>query len=101
MPALKSAYWQGLMRCRLIFLPWLESMRKLLDKIPLMLLVLVCLTLGLAPFMPEPHLLEKLKMLGSGELSRPVDVFDLLLHGAPWLLLVLKLTLCRNGKAEH
>ncbi len=73
-------------------------MRKLLDKTPLMLLVLVCLTLGLAPFVPEPHLLEKLRMLGSGELTRPVDVFDLLLHGAPWLLLILKLTLRRKNR---
>jgi len=73
-------------------------MRKLLDKTPLMLLVLVCLTLGLAPFTPEPHLLEKLEMLGSGELFRPVDVFDLVLHGAPWLLLILKLTLRRKNR---
>jgi hypothetical protein len=48
-------------------------MRKLLDKIPLTLLVVLCLTLGLAPFMPLPHLLEKLKMLASGELSDPVS----------------------------
>lgn len=72
-------------------------MRKILDRIPLTLLVLVCLTLGLAPFTPEPHLLEKLKMLGSGELFKPVDIFDLFLHGAPWLLLALKLILCRKN----
>lgn len=66
-------------------------MQKLFDKIPLVLLVLVCLTLGLAPFVPEPHLWEKLKMLANGALARPVDIFDLLLHGGPWLLLVIKL----------
>jgi len=66
-------------------------MRKLLDKFPLTLLVVLCLTLGLAPFMPLPHLLEKLKMLVSGELVEPVDIFDLLLHGTPWMLLFLKL----------
>jgi hypothetical protein len=66
-------------------------MRKLLGKIPLPLLVVLCLTLGLAPFTPEPHLLEKLKMLVSGELVEPIDIFDLLLHGAPWILLSLKL----------
>jgi len=66
-------------------------MRKLLDKIPLTLLVVLCLTLGLAPFMPEPHLLEKLKMLVAGELVAPIDIFDLLLHGTPWVLLLLKL----------
>jgi len=66
-------------------------MRKLLGKFPLALLVVLCLTLGLAPFTPLPHLLEKLKMLVSGELVEPVDIFDLLLHGAPWMLLSLKL----------
>ena len=62
-----------------------------LDRLPRWILVAVALTLGLAPFVPEPHLLEKLKMLAAGTLSRPIDIFDLLYHGAPWLLLVLKL----------
>ena len=66
-------------------------MRKLLGKFPLPLLVVLCLTLGLAPFTPVPHLLEKLKMLVSGELVEPIDIFDLLLHGSPWMLLSLKL----------
>ena len=66
-------------------------MRKLLSKIPLTLLVVLCLTLGLAPFVPEPHLWEKLKMLAAGELTEPIDIFDLLMHGAPWILLFLKL----------
>jgi hypothetical protein len=30
-------------------------------------------------------------MLAAGTLSRPIDVFDLLYHGAPWVLLALKL----------
>lgn len=62
-----------------------------LDRIPVWILVAVALTLGLAPFVPEPHLWEKLKMLAAGTLSRPIDIFDLLYHGAPWLLLALKL----------
>jgi hypothetical protein len=62
-----------------------------LDRIPLWILVAVALTLGLAPFVPEPHVWEKLKMLAAGTLSRPIDIFDLLYHGAPWLLLALKL----------
>ena len=62
-----------------------------LDRIPLAILIAVALLLGLAPFMPEPHIWEKLKMLGSGTLSRPIDIFDLLYHGAPWVLLALKL----------
>lgn len=62
-----------------------------LDRLPLGLLVIIALTLGLAPFAPEPHVWEKLKMLAAGELVRPIDIFDLLLHGVPWLLLLAKL----------
>ncbi|WP_103256204.1 RND transporter [Tabrizicola aquatica] len=63
----------------------------LLDKIPLSILLIAALTLGLAPFVPEPHLWEKLKLLVAGQLVQPVDIFDLLMHGAPWLLLAAKL----------
>ncbi|MEZ5998266.1 MAG: hypothetical protein R3B98_06195 [Hyphomonas sp.] len=66
-------------------------MLSFLDNIPLSLAVVACLTLGLAPFTPEPHLWEKLKMLGAGTLRRPVDIFDLVLHGAPWVVLAAKL----------
>jgi hypothetical protein len=66
-------------------------MRNSFEKIPLLLLVVICLTLGLAPFTPEPHLLEKLRMLTAGELVRLVDIIDLVMHGAPWALLILKL----------
>ena len=62
-----------------------------LDELPLVVLVLACLLLGLAPFAPEPHVWQKLKMLADGTLTAPVDIFDLLLHGAPWALLILKL----------
>jgi len=69
---------------------------KWLDKIPLTTLVVIALLLGLAPFAPEPHLWQKLKMLAAGELSKPIDIFDLFLHGAPAVLLVLKLLRMRN-----
>lgn len=62
-----------------------------LDKLPLLVLVVLALTLGLAPFVPEPHLWEKLKMLAAGTLTRPLDIFDLLWHAAPWVLLAAKL----------
>jgi hypothetical protein len=62
-----------------------------LDQIPLSILILAALTLGLAPFLPEPHIWEKLKMLAAGELVKPIDWFDLALHAAPWLLLIAKL----------
>ena len=67
-----------------------------LDRIPLQMLVVAALLLGLAPFVPEPHLWEKLKMLAAGELSRPIDIFDLLMHATPVVLLLLKLL--RGGR---
>jgi hypothetical protein len=54
------------------------------------IVIILALTLGLAPFTPEPHIWEKLKMLAAGELVRAVDWFDLLLHGVPWVVLGLK-----------
>ncbi|MCP3868024.1 MAG: RND transporter [Gammaproteobacteria bacterium] len=62
-----------------------------LDQFSLPLIVIACLLLGLAPFFPEPHIWEKLKMLASGNLTRPLDIFDLLLHGTPFVVLILKL----------
>jgi hypothetical protein len=62
-----------------------------LDRIPLQMIAFPAILLGLAPFVPEPHLWEKLKMLAAGELHRPIDIFDLLMHGLPVLLLLLKL----------
>ena len=70
-----------------------------LDDIPLPMLVAAALLLGLAPFAPEPHLWEKLKMLSAGTLSEPLDIFDLFLHGAPIILLLLKLL--RMGRSTN
>ena len=73
----------------------MTTLRRLFDRIPFSLLALLCLTLGLAPFTPEPHLWEKLKMLAGGTLTDPVDIFDMAFHGTPWLLLILKAVLWR------
>ena len=64
---------------------------KWLDSIPLSVLLPLAVLMALAPFVPEPHLWEKLKMLAAGTLVRPIDIFDLFLHGAPLVLLALKL----------
>ncbi len=63
----------------------------LIASIPLNLAILAALTLGLAPFFPEPHIWEKIKMLRAGTLTRPLDIFDFLLHLLPWLVLLAKL----------
>ena len=55
---------------------------------PLPLALMAALTLGLAPFVPEPHIWGKIKWLaGGGEGMAPMDYFDVLLHGAPWVYL--------------
>jgi hypothetical protein len=64
---------------------------KWLDRIPYSLLWPLAVVMALLPFVPEPHLWEKLKMLVAGTLVRPIDIFDLFLHGTPLLLLMLKL----------
>ena len=63
---------------------------KWLDRVPFFPLAAGALLLGLAPLTPQPHLLEKLQMLFSGTLQRPVDIFDLCLHGVLPALLLLK-----------
>lgn len=54
------------------------------------LIAVACLTLGLAPFVPEPHVWEKVRWLftGTGPGWEPIYIFDFFLHGWPWVLLI-------------
>lgn len=72
-------------------------MLEYISKMSWTMLILACLTLGLAPFAP-PHIWEKLQMLFRGQLVRPIDWFDLVLHGTPWALLILKTIAAITGK---
>jgi hypothetical protein len=55
----------------------------------LKLSIIASLTLGLAPFVPEPHIIGKLRwILGGGEGMHLADYFDLLMHGTPWIFLI-------------
>ncbi len=62
-----------------------------LDRFPLGLLIALALWLAVAPIVPEPHLIEKLRMLSQGTLTKPLDIFDLFLHSAPLVLLGIRL----------
>jgi hypothetical protein len=54
-----------------------------------LLVIVVCATLGLAPFFPEPHLFGKLRwVLGGAQGMRATDWFDLLMHGSPFVALI-------------
>ncbi|GAA4832457.1 hypothetical protein [Algivirga pacifica] len=54
------------------------------------LILMACCTLGLAPFFPEPHIWGKLRWIAGGAHGmQAMDWFDTLMHGAPWLLLIV------------
>ncbi len=60
------------------------------EKQRLILALIASLTLGLAPFFPEPHLIGKWRwLLGGANGMQPMDWFDLLLHSAPWAALLI------------
>ena len=68
-----------------------------IDNIPLSILLILCVLLGFAPFVPEPHIVEKLRMLAQGNLKKPLDIFDLFYHAAPFILLLIKLIRLKSG----
>ncbi|PIB29866.1 hypothetical protein [Maribacter sp. 4G9] len=58
------------------------------------IIILLCLTLGMAPFFPEPHIWGKFKwILGGARGMAFMDWFDVLLHGFPFILLIRKIIL--------
>ena len=56
-------------------------------------LIPMVLLLGFAPFFPQPHIVEKIRMLIAGTLKRPLDIFDLAWHTWPFLLLAYRVLL--------
>ncbi|OIP41733.1 MAG: RND transporter [Deltaproteobacteria bacterium CG2_30_63_29] len=68
-------------------------MVEFIEKVDWVIVIIGCLTLGLAPFTPEPHIVEKLRMLFQGNLVRPIDWFDFVFHGIPWFFLIAKVIL--------
>ena len=73
-----------------------------IDRIPLYLLILVAAWMAVAPINPEPHLVEKMRMLSQGTLTKPLDIFDLLYHLAPLVLLAIKVwRMVKERKAKR
>lgn len=50
--------------------------------------LIASLTLGLAPFVPEPHIVGKIRWVAGGAIGMTgMDWFDLFFHGFPWVFL--------------
>lgn len=72
----------------------------------LKIVILLCLTLGLAPYFPEPHIWGKLRWIAGGAVGmKPLDWFDTVFHGFPFLLLIraliLKITAVVSSKERN
>ncbi len=76
----------------------IKSILEFIDEIPILILVAVTILMALLPFVPEPHLVEKTRMLMHGELTRPIDIFDLFWHS--FLFIVLAIRLVRYKKSK-
>jgi len=65
---------------------------ELIDDISYSILLPMTILLGFAPFFPRPHIVEKLSMLRNGTLKKPLDIFDLLYHISPFIILGIKVS---------
>lgn len=61
-----------------------------IDNLDWPILLIAGFFLAIAPMFPEPHLVEKLRMLAQGTLVKPLDIFDLFMHSAPLVLIAIK-----------
>ena len=51
--------------------------------------LIFCATLGLAPWLPEPHVWGKLRWIAGGAIGMNwVEWGDFLMHGLPWIFLM-------------
>ena len=64
---------------------------KYFDSLPLWGFVAAAIMFAIAPIFPQPHLLQKFHMLLDGQLTKPIDIFDLFWHSLFTILLVVKI----------
>ena len=76
------------------------NLLKYIDKIPILPLAVAAIFMALAPFSPEPHLLEKSRMLVNGVLQQPIDIFDLFWHSFLLILLVIRMLRYKQSIVE-
>ena len=75
----------------------LTKLLEYLDRVPIVALAFIAIFMSLAPFSPEPHLVEKSRMLINGELTKGIDIFDLFWHS--FLIVLLAIRLLRLKKS--
>lgn len=62
-------------------------------------LLIASLTLGLAPFYPEPHIVGKIRWIAGGANGMQwLDWFDFIWHGLPWAFLIRRILI--EGKVR-
>lgn len=66
-------------------------MMKWIDKLPILPLLVIAVFFAIVPLTDTPHLQEKVMMLMDGTLSRPIDIFDLVMHATPSAILITRL----------
>ena len=62
-----------------------------LDNMAYPILIIGAVLMLAAPLTPMPHILEKINMLKNGQLTKPIDIFDLFFHLIPTILLAIKI----------
>lgn len=64
--------------------------------------LMLSLTLGLAPLSPEPHIVGKLRWISGGAVGmETIDWLDFLMHGTPFLMLLITLIIILNKKLKE
>jgi hypothetical protein len=71
---------------------------RFIRELPFSILIAAAVFMLGAPFVPEPHLVEKARMAMNGTLTRPIDLFDVAWHLLPSALLVWKTVLWRRER---
>lgn len=67
----------------------------------LLIPLIASLTLGLAPFASEPHIIGKLRWVAGGADGMALmDWADLAMHGAPWIWLLVAIGLVIRDKSR-
>ena len=71
-------------------------MKDFIVSIPYIFLIGAAILMALMPFQPEPHLVQKFDMLMAGNLTKPLDMFDVVWHLLPVGLLITKFIISKK-----